>query len=108
MNVLYTYYRKNSVRLPQSYSLRRSLGNNRDEQRKVIKYNHLVANCVIFYNVHAVSRLLRSLKEEGYQIEPEVLAALSPYITPHINRFGLYALDMSRQPPTLDYRLFPT
>jgi TnpA family transposase len=81
--------------------------NNRDEQRKVIKYNHLVANCVIFYNVHAVSQLLRSLKEEGYKIEPDVLAALSPYITQHINRFGLYTLDTKRRPPALDYRLFP-
>jgi TnpA family transposase len=25
--------------------------NDRDKQRKVIKYNHLVANCLIFYNV---------------------------------------------------------
>jgi hypothetical protein len=70
------------------------------------KDNYLVANCVIFYNVHAVSRLLRSLKEERYQIEPEVLAALSPYITQYINRFRLFALDLSRQPPTLDYHLF--
>jgi hypothetical protein len=23
--------------------------NDRDEQRKLIKYNHLVANCLIFY-----------------------------------------------------------
>ena len=72
----------------------------------MIKYNHLVANCVIFYNVQAVSCLLRSLKEEGYKIEPEVLAALSPYMTQHINRFGLYTLDIKRQPPALDYRLF--
>ena len=25
--------------------------NDRDEQRKLIKYNHLVANCLIFHNV---------------------------------------------------------
>jgi hypothetical protein len=71
--------------------------NNRDEQRKVIKYNHPGANCVIFYNVHAVSRLLRSLKGEGYQIEWEVLAALSHYLIQHINRFGLYALDIDNR-----------
>lgn len=25
--------------------------NNRENQRKVIKFNHLIANCLIFYNV---------------------------------------------------------
>ncbi|MEN1938903.1 Tn3 family transposase [Paenibacillus sp. 102] len=25
--------------------------NHRERQRKIIKYNHLIANCVIFYNV---------------------------------------------------------
>jgi TnpA family transposase len=29
--------------------------NDRDEQRKLIKYNHLVANCLIFYNVCAMT-----------------------------------------------------
>ena len=28
--------------------------NNRDEQRKFIKYNHLVANCLSFYNVFLI------------------------------------------------------
>ncbi len=26
--------------------------NGRNEQRKMIKYNHLVANCIIFHNVY--------------------------------------------------------
>ena len=81
--------------------------NDRDEQRKVIKYNHLLANCVIFYNVHAVSRVLRGPQQEGYKIEPDTIAALSPYNTQHINRFGNYKLDLSRQPPAIEYGLFP-
>src|SRR5690606_27305433 len=32
--------------------------NDREKQRKVIKYNHLVANCLIFYNVFSLSRIL--------------------------------------------------
>ena len=32
--------------------------NNREELRKRIKYNHLVANCVILYNVFEMSRIL--------------------------------------------------
>jgi TnpA family transposase len=31
--------------------------NSRDEQRKAIKYNHLVANCLIFHNVCSLTRL---------------------------------------------------
>lgn len=32
--------------------------NSRDEQRKRIKYNHLVANTLIFYNVFELTRIL--------------------------------------------------
>ena len=34
--------------------------NDRDEQRKLIKYNHLVANLIIFHNVCTLTRLLGS------------------------------------------------
>ena len=34
--------------------------NRREEQRKIIKFNHLVANCVILYNVFVVSKELRN------------------------------------------------
>ena len=52
---------------------------------------------------------------EGYTIEPGTIAALSPYWTQHVNRFGVYTLNMERRPPTIDYQvlitsamLFPT
>lgn len=77
--------------------------NNRDEQRKIIKYNHLVANCLIFYNVFEVSRILNELIQEGHAVDIEIMGALSPYITKHINRFGRYSLDLNRQPPTVNY-----
>jgi|GEM_PF-3041794 len=32
--------------------------NNREDQRKRIKYNHLVANTIIFYNVYHMSEIL--------------------------------------------------
>ncbi|MBV8887287.1 MAG: Tn3 family transposase [Chroococcidiopsidaceae cyanobacterium CP_BM_RX_35] len=79
--------------------------NSRDEQRKIIKYNHLVSNCLIFYNVFEISRILQELIGEGYGIDQEVMGALSPYLTRHINRFGSYGLDLNRQPPVLDYEL---
>lgn len=80
--------------------------NDRDEQRKFIKYNHLVANCLIFHNVFSLSRVLHDLQREGYPLEPGLVAALSPYLTPHIHRFGRYDLDVDKPPPELVYDLW--
>ena len=80
--------------------------NDRDEQRKVIKYNHLVANCVIFHNVFSLSRVLHDLQREGYPLQAREVAALSPYVTQHLNRFGRYDLDMEKRPPELVYDLW--
>jgi TnpA family transposase len=77
--------------------------NDRAAQRKTIRYNHLVANCVIFYNVCALTRVLHDLAQQGCVVDEEAVAALSPYQTEHINRFGRYHLDLSRKPPPIDY-----
>ena len=77
--------------------------NNREEQGKMIRYNHLVANCLIFYNVAEISRILQELNTEGYPLEAEAISTLSPYWTQHVNRFGLYDLDLNRRPNPLDY-----
>jgi len=79
--------------------------NDRAEQRKIIKYNHLLANCLIFHNVCMMSRALYTLRAEGAQIEPETVAALSPYIRSHITRFGQYTLDLTRTPAPIEYEL---
>lgn len=81
--------------------------NDRDEQRKVVKYNHLVANCVILYNVFHLSRVLGRLQQSGYTLDEAAVAALSPYLMHHINRFGHYPLDMDTRPPELVYDLRP-
>lgn len=73
-----------------------STENNRDEQRKMIKYNHLVANCVCFYNVAAINQVLIELTNEGVPFNKDALSAISPYITRHINRFGEYTLDLEK------------
>ncbi|WP_110514545.1 Tn3 family transposase [Herpetosiphon llansteffanensis] len=78
----------------------------RDDQRKIIKYNHLVANCVIFYNVFTMSHIFRDLEAQGIAISNAVLAALSPYLTLHINRLGRYERDRNRRPVPLDYMIF--
>jgi len=71
--------------------------NLRHEQRKVIKYNHLVANMVILHNVVGMSRVLKQLQAEGVLINQEILAGLAPYRLEHINRFGDYVLDFRRK-----------
>jgi TnpA family transposase len=80
--------------------------NDRDDQRKIVKYNHLVANCVIFYNVFAMSQALQGLEATKAPVSDAVLAALSPYLTSHINRLGRYELDRKRRPLALDYGVF--
>ena len=52
--------------------------NDRDRQRKLIKYNHLVANCLIFHNVQAQTRVLRQLAEEGHEFDEATLSRLEP------------------------------
>jgi len=79
--------------------------NDRDEQRKLIKYNHLLANCLIFYNVCAMTNALHKMRKEGMPINAETLTRLSPYLTGHVNRFGEYRLDVNREPPPVDYQL---
>src|SRR6266850_4434364 len=79
--------------------------NDRETQRKRIKYNHLIANCVIFHNVHAQTRILHQLAQEGYVFDEEVLAHLSPYLMAHINRFGRYTLDFDREVHAPDYTM---
>jgi TnpA family transposase len=82
--------------------------NVRHEQRKIIKYNHLVANMVILYNVQWMSRKLKELQEKGHPIDAEVLTRLSPYRREHINRLGDYLLDLLRPilplDPTIDFQ----
>ena len=82
--------------------------NLKHEQVKIIKYNHLVSNLLIFYNTQEMTRVLKELKAEGHQIEKETLRRLSPYRTEHINRFGYYALNMNQNisPLIFDKLLF--
>lgn len=52
-----------------------------------------------------LTRVLNQLHQEGYCFVQAAIAALSPYLTCHINRFGLYHLDSERQPLQLNFEL---
>jgi TnpA family transposase len=75
--------------------------NVRDEQRKFIKYNHLVANLLVFHNVVNMTKAIERWEAEGHTVSDEILAVLSPYQTEHINRFGTYVLNFDRVPAPL-------
>ena len=79
--------------------------NNREAQRKIIKYNHLVANCLIFHSVVSLTQALNNSLARGAPANDELLTVLSPYLTEHINRFGNYTLNGERQSPQLGYDL---
>jgi TnpA family transposase len=66
--------------------------NSRDEQVKIIKYNHLIANLLIFHNVYSMTRILSEIEMQGTTVPSDVLSVLSPYRTGHVNRFGIYEL----------------
>ncbi|QFS52907.1 Transposase [Nostoc sphaeroides CCNUC1] len=76
--------------------------NDPEEQEKIIKYNDLIANAVIFQNVVDLTNILRDLKRDGYLIMREDVAVLSPYMNSHIKRFGDYSIDLDTLPQTLD------
>ncbi|MCF3107067.1 Tn3 family transposase [Streptomyces roseoverticillatus] len=62
--------------------------NNPVEQEKAMKFNSLLTNAVIFHNALDIAGIVRQLLEEGWEIDPEDLAQVSPQLTEHIKRFG--------------------
>lgn len=79
--------------------------NVRDEQRKFIKYNHLVANLLSFHALVTMTKALQQLLEEGHTVDMEAPSTLSPYRTEHINRFGNYMINPNRMPEPLEQHL---
>ena len=79
--------------------------NLRHEQTKVIKYNHLVANLVILYNVHEMTRVFNELRQEGHIVDKSLLEAFAPYRNEHINRFGSYDPNVNLEVKPLNIKL---
>jgi len=76
------------------------------EQEKLVKFNSLLANCVIFHTTLDMTAVVRQLIAEGWSIERDDLAAMSPYLTEGIKRFGEYVLDgLSEEPEAFDPHL---
>ncbi|MFI1801193.1 Tn3 family transposase [Streptomyces sp. NPDC020379] len=76
------------------------------EQEKAMKFNALLTNAVIFHNALDIAEIVRQLLEEGWEIDPEDLAHISPYPTEHVNRFGEYSThELGIQPEAYDPEL---
>ncbi len=79
-----------------------------EEQEKHVKYTSLLANCVILDNTIEISAALNALAKEGCIPTLDELAALSPYQTRHIKRFGNFEIDLSAVPALIaDDLTFP-
>ncbi len=79
--------------------------NMRFSQRKIIKYSHLLANMVIFNTVVNQTKSVNKLRGEGVEISDEVLSGFSPYWRDHLNRFGVFSMDMDKTEASIEYEL---
>ncbi len=76
------------------------------EQERAMKCNALLTNAVMFHNALDIAEIVRQLLEEGWEIDPEDLAHISPYLTEHINRFGEYGTpELGVRPEAYDPKL---
>ncbi len=79
-----------------TFAFRGMIFDNRyEEQEKRIKYTGIIANCLMLDNTIEISAALNALAKEGRVPTAAQLAALSPYLTRQIKRFGNYELDLS-------------
>lgn len=79
--------------------------NDREDQKKSIKFNQLVSNLIILHNADAMTKAINQLKAENFHISNEIKEALSPYRTEHINRFGVYQINISKKPEPMQLGL---
>ena len=69
--------------------------NDPDHQEKVVKFNELIANCVIYSNACDITDAANALAAEGHPVDTDDLATVSPYITNTIRRFGNWTLNLT-------------
>ncbi|MER5427308.1 transposase [Streptosporangium roseum] len=83
--------------------------NDPDYQEKIIKFNELLANCVIYSTACDITDAANAIAAEGHPVDPDDLATISPYITHTIRRFGNWTLNLTppAQAPTTRLDLEP-
>ncbi|MER6809918.1 Tn3 family transposase [Spirillospora sp. NPDC000708] len=83
--------------------------NDPDHQEKVVKFNELIANCVIHSNACDITDAANALAAEGHPVDTDDLATVSPYITHTSRWFGNWTLNLTPpdQAPTTRLDLEP-
>jgi TnpA family transposase len=69
------------------------------EQEKIVKFNTLLANCVIFHIALDMTTVVRGMMTERGAVDLDDLATMAPYVTERIKRFGEYPIDGLTDPP---------
>jgi TnpA family transposase len=69
--------------------------NDPDYQERVVKFNELVANTAIFSTALDITDAANALAAEGFPVDADDLATISPYITRTIRRFGNWVVDLA-------------
>jgi TnpA family transposase len=69
--------------------------NDPDYHEKVIKFNELLANCVIYSTACDITDAAAAVAAEGEPVDVDDLATISPYITHVIRRFGNWILNLT-------------
>jgi TnpA family transposase len=72
------------------------------EQEKRLKYLDLIASAVILQNTVDMSLAIQTLITEGYPINHRLVAALSPFGTRNIKRYGDYVVNLHNIPQPLE------
>jgi TnpA family transposase len=79
--------------------------NMRYNQKKIIKYGHLVANMTMTHIMANMTMVVNALRKEGIEIADEYLKYFSPFRTEHMNRLGIFQLDFDRMLAKPEYEL---
>ncbi|MDV6246976.1 Tn3 family transposase (plasmid) [Rhodococcus opacus] len=84
--------------------------NDPDHQERVVKFNELLANCAIHSTALDITDVANGLAAEGYPVDTDDLATITPYIQHTIRRMGdlvLNALRRARRRRPARRRLHP-
>jgi hypothetical protein len=69
--------------------------NDPDYQEKVVKFNELIANCVMYSTACDITDAANAIAAEGEPVDPADLATISLYITSTIRRSGNWTLNLT-------------
>jgi TnpA family transposase len=69
--------------------------NDPDHHEKIVKFNELLANCAIYSTTLDLTQAANALATEGWTIDPDDLATITPYVTTAIRRFGDWVLNLT-------------